>query len=145
MSRKKNKDKGKESHEGENYSPWECVLIFFSLIRGLTTVEKLAESLVRSPAGILNCWKRICTNSTDYRDKRDLKRFKLFPFSDKPYPFLNGYAKYFIQKQIFEVKQKSNAKKISQQTGIPVQKVQDWIDKKSESFQRRKTNMLLDD
>ena len=137
MSRKK---EGKKEHHGEIYSEFEYNLIFFDHIRGRNLWET-ARVLGREISGIGNCWRRLCWNATDFPNKRI---YKLRPPSDKVWSCLNGYAKEYIEIQVFEVEKKSNARKISEQTAIPVHIIQEWIDTLRKIPRKAKTPSLLE-
>ena len=138
MSRRKSEG----SHSGETYSPSVCNIIFFLIIRG-TRTSQLAGIFGRSSEEAVNlCWKRICLNATDYPNKRDLKRFKLKPIVDIPWPYLNFYAKQFIMIQMYEVEKKSNPKRISKQTGIPIDKIEKFLESQKMLPQHERVSLL---
>ena len=138
MSRKK----GEGSHSGETYSPSVCNVIFFLLIRGIR-MSQLTNIFGRSSEEAINlCWKRICLNATDYPNKRDLKRFKLTPIIDVPWPCLNFYAKQFVMMQTHKVEKKSSPERISKQTGIPIEKIEKFLEGQKMLPQHERVSLL---
>lgn len=119
-----NRKKGKELHSGRPYSNLEYMLIFFAYIRGYN-MGQVARSLERSFGAIHSCWRRMCHNASADHNKKIYDFLK--PFSDKPWSHINGYAEEYIEAQIFEVEEKSNAQTISKQTGIPTIMIQKYI------------------
>lgn len=111
--------KSKGVYSGKVYESREYNFIFQLLIRGFAAYM-IARALGRTEREIRLCWRRICMNASAYSNMRV---YKLKPFSNKPFSMVNGYAKQFIRSQMFLVKQKSTARKIATQTGIPINKI----------------------